>query len=78
MRGSKENKNMRKIFPICYYKCCKGCKYNNLPTSLWDDRHLFWCNRADHNGIGIKSIIPNILYVVDWCKIRKGNKNENN
>jgi len=37
--------------------------------SLFDDKYLVNC--ADINGLGITEIIPNILYVVDWCKICK-------
>lgn len=37
--------------------------------SLFDDSYVVYC--ADINGLGITTIIPKILYVVDWCKISK-------
>ena len=60
-----------KKFPIYYCKCCKKCRYKNKNKmkSHFDDDYLLYC--ADANGIGIVTIIPNILYVINWCKKRK-------
>ena len=61
-------------FPIYYCKCCKKCKYRDKDKmkSLFNDEYLVNC--ADINGIGITTIIPNILYIIDWCKISKNRK----
>lgn len=36
---------------------------------LFDDDYLANC--ADINGIGITTIIPNVFYIIDWCKISR-------
>lgn len=60
---------MRK-FPIYYCKCCKKCRFRDKEMkSLFDDDYLANC--ADINGIGITTIIPNVFYIIDWCKIRR-------
>ena len=60
---------MKKL-PLYYCKCCKKCRYRNKEMkSLFDDKYLVNC--ADINGIGTTPIIPNLLYVIDWCKVRK-------
>ena len=63
--------NKMKKFPIYYCKCCKKCKYRDKDKmkSLFDDEYLVNC--ADINGLGITRIIPNVFYVIDWCKICK-------
>lgn len=59
-----------KIFPLYYCRCCKNCKYRSENMkSLFQDQWLLVC--ADINGVGIITIIPKILYVIDWCKLRK-------
>ena len=35
--------------------------------SLFDDDYLTNC--ADINGIGITTIIPNVFYIINWCKL---------
>lgn len=57
--------------PFYYCKCCKKCKYRNKDKmkSLFNDEYLVNC--ADINGIGITTIIPNILYIIYWCKVSK-------
>lgn len=64
----KDPKN--KTFPLYYCHCCKNCKYRDKNMkSLFNDWWLVKC--ADINGINIRVIIPRILYVIDWCKIKK-------
>ena len=58
---------MRK-FPIYYCKCCKGCKRRDKEMkSLFNDDYLVNC--TDINGIGITTIIPNVFYIINWCKL---------
>jgi hypothetical protein len=60
---------MKKKLPIYYCKCCKKCKHRDRSKmkSLFDDSYVVYC--ADINGLGIKTIIPNVFYVIDWCKL---------
>lgn len=63
--------NDMKKLPIYYCKCCKKCKYRDKDKmkSLFDDKYLVNC--ADINGLSTVTIIPNVFYVIDWCKICK-------
>lgn len=61
-------KNMKKL-PIYYCACCKNCKYRDKTKSLFDGGLVLSC--ADINGIGMSTIIPNVLYVINWCKISR-------
>lgn len=55
--------------PIYHCKCCKGCRRRDKEMkSLFDAEYLVKC--ADINGIGMTTIIPNVFYVIDWCKLR--------
>ena len=60
-----------KTFPIYYCKCCKKCRYRDKSKMkhLFNDKYLVDC--ADINGIAIITIIPNIFYIINWCKISK-------
>ena len=61
-----------KVLPLYYCRCCKNCKNrNNNMKSLFNDNWLVNC--ADINGIDIITIIPRILYVVNWCKMKNKN-----
>ena len=60
---------MNKKLPIYYCKCCKKCKRRDISKmkSLFDASYVVHC--ADINGLGMTTIIPNIFYVVYWCKL---------
>lgn len=55
-------------FPLIYCRACKNCKHRNPEwKNLFDTWHFVRC--TDVNGTHIKTIIPFILWSVDWCKI---------
>ena len=53
--------------PFIYCATCRKCE-NRTFKNLFDDKALVDC--ADINGLGVKVIIPGILWKIDWCKIR--------
>ena len=56
--------------PLIYCKACKNCKNRNPEwKNLFDTWHYVRC--TDINGTYIKVIIPGILWVVDWCKMKR-------
>ena len=57
-------------FPIYYCRCCKKCRYRDKTKSLFDDRGLV-LSCADINGIWIRTLIPNVFYIIDGCKLRR-------
>ena len=62
---------MPRYIPIYYCKCCKKCQYRDKDNmkSLFNEQYVINC--ADTNGLGVTTIIPNIFYIIDWCKIAK-------
>lgn len=63
-------KMKKRILPLYYCQCCMGCKYRSASMkTLFDDSWLDKC--ADTNGINIVTIIPKVLYVINWCKRKK-------
>lgn len=55
-------------FPLIYCRVCKNCKNRNSEwRNLFDTWHFVRC--TDINGTHIKTVIPFILWSVDWCKI---------
>ena len=58
---------IKDLFPIAYCSCCRNCKYRNNLKSLFDVEGFATC--ADINGVELTAIVPNIFYIVDWCKL---------
>lgn len=55
-------------FPLVYCKVCRKCKNRDKEwKNLFDTDYLVKC--CDINGTHIKTIIPGILWHVDWCKL---------
>ena len=59
---------MKKAPIFVYCAACKNCKRRKF-KSLFDDKAMLDC--CDINGISVKTIIPVILWAVDWCKLCK-------
>ena len=55
--------------PFVYCAECRTCVKRKF-KNLFDDKSMLEC--ADSNGLGVKVIIPTILWKIDWCKIKKG------
>ena len=53
--------------PFVYCATCRKCKRRTF-KNLFNDKALVDC--ADINGLGIKVIIPGILWKIDQCKLR--------
>lgn len=58
---------MKKRFPLFIYcAACRTCKYRKF-KNLFDCKSMLDC--ADCNGLSIQTIIPFVLWRVDWCKL---------
>lgn len=71
-----KNKILNKLrAPVFLYRqCCKTCKYKQ---SHLFDMHEFVNCCADINGTFITTVVPWLLWKVNWCKLyKKENKDE--
>lgn len=54
--------------PLIYCKACKKCECRNPEwKNLFDTWYFVRC--TDVNGTHIKTVIPGVLWCVDWCKL---------
>lgn len=55
-------------FPLIYCWRCRKCVNRcNEWKNLFDTDYFVRC--TDVNGTHIRTIIPRLLWVVDWCKL---------
>ena len=57
---------MKKKFLFVYCGACRTCRYRRF-KNLFDFKSMLDC--ADCNGLSIQTIIPFILWRVNWCKL---------
>ena len=60
-------RKFRRKLPLVYCADCRTCKYRKF--KLFDVNSMLDC--ADCNGLGVEVIIPGLLWVIDWCKLKK-------
>ena len=64
----KKNKYEWLKLPLIYCRACKNCENRNPEwKNLFNTWYFVRC--TDINGTHIKTVIPFILWSVDWCKI---------
>lgn len=57
---------MKKKTPLYIYCAeCRTCARRNF-KSLFDYKSMLDC--ADCNGLSVKTVIPFVLWKIDWCK----------
>ena len=57
-----------KKLPLVYCAACRKCKRRDPEwKNLFDTWYLVRC--TDINGTHIRTIIPGVLWCVDWCKV---------
>lgn len=63
-------KNQKRFkLPLIYCGVCRNCKNRNKNwKNLFNTYHYVRC--GDVNGTHIRTIIPGILWCVDWCKLK--------
>lgn len=57
-----------RVLPIYFCKCCIRCNNGGKKKHIFTAKHIWDC--ADINGMAMSEIIPNVLYVLEWCKLR--------
>ena len=57
----------KKLFPLFIYcAACRTCRHRQF-KNLFDCKSMLDC--ADCNGLSVQTIIPFVLWRVDWCKL---------
>lgn len=61
----------KKLFPLFVYcAACRTCRHRWF--KIFDDKSMLAC--ADCNGLSVKTVIPFVLWKIDWCKKYKKNE----
>ena len=59
-------KKKKKLPLFIYCAACRTCKYRKF-ENLFDYKSMLDC--ADCNGINVQTLIPFVLWRVNWCKL---------